>query len=198
MADETDESTGNTTDATAAQEAKEPEAIPFKKFLEETPPSSPQKVTHLWYQEGSSSARLGTPELRLHCDSDECSGVRTFRCNDVNWFSTPNLDVFLTYVCSDCRKKAKRFSLRVTMSDIKGSGTSYKYGEAPAYGPQPHHVCLGYSKKRLIHSSKDAVAKAKVLVLVHSPTIGESWKTRRTEFLKRSSRYQKRSMRQPI
>jgi hypothetical protein len=61
-----------TTEAEKPPEAAEdtaPEAptIPFKEFLEAVHPSVERKVLDIWRQVNSSTWKMNTPELLLHC-----------------------------------------------------------------------------------------------------------------------------------
>jgi hypothetical protein len=49
--------------------------------------------------------------------------------NDANY-----KNVFLVYICSNCRKSLKTFALSVKRHDAQ-SGVAQKYGENPSYGP---------------------------------------------------------------
>lgn len=120
------------------------EAIPFSEFLESTPPSVETRISDLtetvsgpndsqWYE-------LLQPELQLHCASEACNGTRFFRCH---WASNgalglkaeePNY-IYLAYVCSNCKKQSKIFSLMVVADRIGNSGMCCKFGEYPVYGP---------------------------------------------------------------
>lgn len=50
----------------------------FKTLLEAASPGAKTKITDLTVN-ATGGTSLNTPELLLHCDSPECSGVRTFR-----------------------------------------------------------------------------------------------------------------------
>jgi hypothetical protein len=123
--------------------AKAPEAIPFAEFLEEVPPSQQKKVTDLIveksYPSGGRYWELATPELQLHCSSTTCNGLRFFRFSagdtEITSRTTSKL-TYLTYVCSNCRRTKKMFSIYAVIDgDDRPNGTSYKFGEFPAYGP---------------------------------------------------------------
>jgi hypothetical protein len=130
---------------TAEASGAAPEAaISFKEFLETVHPSVEKKVSGLWQWErvfpGPPSvpvARLDTPDLRLPCSN--CEGERTFRCDG----QPPELrfDVangrFLMYLCGDCHRVTKWFSIWIVPSKEAGSGTVYKYGEMPPFGGIP-------------------------------------------------------------
>jgi hypothetical protein len=90
------------------------------------------------YARGGSVRKLNVPRLQLHCTSDECSGLPHFRYSDgdrqVN--NDRELQTFLTYLCSNCRKNKKIFSLFVAAGEKETlPGQCYKHGEMPPFGP---------------------------------------------------------------
>jgi hypothetical protein len=60
--------------------------ITMREFLERQPPSRMVGITDLWRRVRSTGGgwndRLTAPELQLHCDNDNCKGLRYFRCTD--------------------------------------------------------------------------------------------------------------------
>jgi hypothetical protein len=82
---------------------------------------------------------LRTPELRLHCDDDACNGMRFFRCTVDHGpaLEKDNLRYdYLTYLCSNCQKTQKIFSLAAWLDEADGlSGGCFKFGEFPPFGP---------------------------------------------------------------
>jgi hypothetical protein len=135
----------------------EPQPIPFAEFLEAVPPSRSRKVIDLWGEERRVSnifKTLNTPQLQLHCTSDSCNGLRFFRyAEGVTTFSreSKELSTFISYVCSNCRQRVKRYSLYVVHDDKGGSGSAYKYGEIPPYGPPtPARLIRLFGKDREI------------------------------------------------
>lgn len=104
----------------------------FKTFLEAVSPGTKRKIIDLTVSQGV-GVSLNTPELLLHCDSPECSGVRTFRLSDRNiGLSSEDWRYgYLSYLCGNCRKTFKRFALAVHW----GKDTAIKIGELPAFGP---------------------------------------------------------------
>src|SRR5277367_3801188 len=99
------------------------EAIPagksFGDFLVATPPDVVEEISDLgkyYSQQRHDLIYLTTPDLFLHCDSEECHGDRFFRCTkgtNVN-ISSNNWEFdFIHYVCRNCQKKNKIFSVAV-------------------------------------------------------------------------------------
>lgn len=118
------------------------EAIGFAEFLESTPPSSLTEISDLvkanYYSTGEvSGVYLTRPEIQLHCPDDSCNGTRFFRCTTKGQISVSEEFSFeyISYICSNCRKTEKTFSLAVKRSGVEGLGSCYKFGELPLYGP---------------------------------------------------------------
>lgn len=131
------------TDEKQADVREEPSPTPFSEFLESTPPGSITNVTNLakarHYAGGNYAGhQLVTPEIQLHCPSESCNGIRFFRRSsqsvpdipDDNWHH-----FYVSYVCSNCRKFEKTFSLAAQREKGANSGRCYKFGELPEYGP---------------------------------------------------------------
>ena len=122
---------------------KEPEAISFAEFLESTPPSTLTNIAVLApprnYQGGGLDGYyLSTPEIQLHCPSDAFNGTRFFRCTDRSSIKIPDDDFkffYTSYICSNCRKTEKTYSLAAQRDEGSKSGKCYKFGELPVYGP---------------------------------------------------------------
>lgn len=126
------------------ESTEEPEGIAFSEFLERIPPSSSftkiADLTGTVYWESIDRAvedTLLTPDIQLHCPNDACNGTRFFRCSDSNPIKLSyDLDfLHITYVCSNCRKTTKKFSLAFQGDMLFDSREGLKLGEYPAYGP---------------------------------------------------------------
>lgn len=117
---------------------QEPEALTFSEFLETIPPSSLTKISELATKDFRGDYHLLKPEIQLHCPDDACSGTRFFRCTNEYDLSvgTKSFDFqYVTYICSNCRKHEKTFSIAVKRDSGGTSGQCYKFGELPLYGP---------------------------------------------------------------
>ncbi len=120
----------------------EPESTPsksFKQFLESTPPEVTEYVTNLVESRmgrGSSFWIVATPEILLHCSSEECNGARFFQEAGSTIQVEKNIWAlgYLTYKCKNCEKSTKVYSLMVLFKSGK-EGSVYKFGEMPSYGP---------------------------------------------------------------
>jgi hypothetical protein len=123
--------------------AARPEAITFAQFLESYPPAQMVAVSQLFvkkqYANGGLCWELGTPQLQLHCTEASCNGLRFFRYNEGDISVSRDSDAlqrFLTYVCSNCRRSSKFYSLRAVRDNSdQSNGLCYKFGELPPYGP---------------------------------------------------------------
>ena len=119
----------------------EEDLISFADFLESHPPNQFARIEQVWTQRNNDSQRfIITPEIRLHCSNESCNGTRYFRCT-----SRPPLvqegefvNTYLTYLCSNCQRTEKVFSVAVRMdqhnSDYLETGDCLKFGELPAFG----------------------------------------------------------------
>jgi hypothetical protein len=110
----------------------------FSEFLESTPPHSPERISNLF---GAGEIRgtgwfysLEQPDVQLHCET--CEGPRYFQnVGEKIWASDERLrDVFLNYVCRNCRSVVKSYAVRVKRAG-SAAGEAVKYGELPAFGP---------------------------------------------------------------
>ncbi len=122
---------------------EEPPAMPFSEFLESIPPSSLTNVSDLtkkrYYPSGGIAGyQLFTPEIQLHCANDTCNGIRFFRRTNQAVPDIPDDNYhyfYISYICSNCRKTEKNFSLAAQHDKNAESGKCYKFGELPEYGP---------------------------------------------------------------
>lgn len=128
----------------AADPTSDPEAMPLAEFLESVAPSQMKTVApivrEVKYPSGGRYHVYLTPEIRLHCGNQNCGGMRIFRYRKDDG---PTVDPrnnsfefeYMNYICSNCQKTTKTYSLAM-QADIKSnSGQCYKFGELPAYGP---------------------------------------------------------------
>ena len=112
----------------------------FSHFLESTPPYSDAKISDLVdvkHPPGGTSYVLALPKIRLHCESEACQGLRFFESSDSkSWLSDEYwANKFVRYVCRNCGRSVKTFSLAVRRQGESGAGEAMKYGELPAFGP---------------------------------------------------------------
>ncbi|MBX3512951.1 MAG: hypothetical protein KIT15_11445 [Xanthobacteraceae bacterium] len=122
------------------KEPTKPAPVSFADFLEGVQPSRMQGVTDALIPVKNQNDRfeVHTPQIFIHCSSDACNGSRYFRRmgNAPDLYSSQPANIFLTYICSNCRSETKSFSLHL---EPKASGSReaqcYKYGELPAFGP---------------------------------------------------------------
>jgi hypothetical protein len=118
---------------------KPKEGMTFADFLQDNPPGSVADIADVLIHEQSGPRwdwLLRTPALRLHCESKQCEGVRFFRyVKGDRYLRGGEAKTYFEYVCSNCRKTKKYFSLLVTGEEGDEKGTCYKFGEYPAFGP---------------------------------------------------------------
>jgi hypothetical protein len=125
--------------------------ISFKRFLETTHPSVQRNVSGLWSPRRTPTAAdrldINTPDLRLHCG--QCDGERTFRSDSTLVLEKNTTHGgFISYLCGDCRKETKTFSLWAAAGETRG-GVAYKYGEIPPFGvPVPNKMLRLFGKDR--------------------------------------------------
>jgi hypothetical protein len=112
----------------------------FSQFLESTPPYADENISDLVVVErapNGTSHLLARPQIRLYCENEACQGLRFFETlESKTWLSDEKwINDFLRYVCRNCRRTVKTFSLRFRRQGQSGAGEAMKYGELPAFGP---------------------------------------------------------------
>ena len=114
----------------------------ISQFLERTPPNQLIDISNLAGRNGDRYSTwdiMKTPEIQLHCDHENCNGARFFRCTSGKNVQIKSDDYeffYVTYLCSNCQRVEKVFSLAAkTMEENKPEGQCYKFGELPTYGP---------------------------------------------------------------
>jgi hypothetical protein len=77
------------------------------------------------------------PDIRLHCASDNCGGIRTFHSSNRIYVSFEAwVNGFLTYICRNCEETQKLFAVSVNQSGKDGTTAwALKLGENPPFGP---------------------------------------------------------------
>jgi hypothetical protein len=112
------------------------------EFLESTPPNRIGHISDLsenkYLQQAGYCDIIRTPEIQLHCSSDDCNGVRFFRCvaGSGKRLTKSYQFIYVTYRCSNCQQTEKTYSLAVKLDeDGSSTGELYKFGELPVYGP---------------------------------------------------------------
>jgi hypothetical protein len=117
------------------------EEISFKEFLELSPPGRAISVSDL-AKFNDLKYELNAPVLQIHCETEECSGIRFFHSENKESLSNIHANnKFITYFCRNCRKTFKTFSLRVSKEKDSESWSVQKYGELPNFGsPTPSRV----------------------------------------------------------
>ena len=121
---------------------QEPATVAFSEFLENVPPSTTTKISVIAnfaiIGPHHQDYKLLTPEIQLHCPDEACNGTRFFRCtnkDNIVLHDNKYKFIYLSYICSNCQKTIKTFSLAVKRDSESNSGECYKFGEMPLYGP---------------------------------------------------------------
>jgi hypothetical protein len=117
------------------------ELITVREFLESVPPGQQKRVKDVKGgpfspQSRQNGAFMRGPDLSLFCETKgKCGKMQMFKTAD-----TPALGygdsrlAFVKYTCRNCDENTKVFALWVTLNE-DGSGSIYKYGELPQFGP---------------------------------------------------------------
>ncbi len=117
-----------------------PAAKSFADFLVATPPDVAVEISDLgryYSPQRRDLIYLTTPDLLLHCDSEQCKGARFFGCakgTSINITSNSWVFDFIHYTCRNCQTKTKIFSIVVRRGETL-SGSAMKLGEIPPFGP---------------------------------------------------------------
>ena len=122
--------------------AEETDFQSLTEFLESTPPNQMIQISDLskWKREPWGVVHtIRTPEIQIHCNHESCNGVRFYRCvegKDTELSTDGHKFFFLKYLCSNCQRVSKTFSLAAKIVEVgQPQGESYKFGELPTYGP---------------------------------------------------------------
>ena len=123
----------------APNDKNTPEPLSFATFLEKVPPGSKRAVSDL-FSGLFDEWHLNAPDIRLHCPTKKCGGIRGFKHSVGRVGLVPygsSKDVFLTYMCRNCDGYFKKYALVVNWDNLNPgeSGSAEKYGEIPAFGP---------------------------------------------------------------
>jgi len=120
---------------------KESVAQTMSEFLEGVPPNRSTEISDLSSYgalNGLMRNVIQLPEIQLHCPRETCNGIRFFRCvlGKNETLSTKKSNLFVSYVCSNCQRHRKTYSLTAYLNQEKESiGVVTKFGELPPFGP---------------------------------------------------------------
>lgn len=119
---------------TKAEKAK---PITLAELLEKLPPGSAARVGGVVgrMQQGGGYA-FQTMDIRLHCPSPACDGIRTYRPQREGGYSVGDdwSLRFLNYKCRNCEVTERIFALRTRVETVPVCEI-HKIGELPAFGP---------------------------------------------------------------
>ncbi|MGA2886455.1 MAG: hypothetical protein ABSE51_00265 [Terracidiphilus sp.] len=115
----------------------------MREFLEKVAPGVTAEVADLcgdWHSypgRGDSYTHLKLPEITLHCDTQpSCGGFRLFDSQGTHEIRAKVSELkFLKYICKNCSKSVKLFSLKINAAENTRTGKAYKFGELPNFGP---------------------------------------------------------------
>lgn len=111
--------------------------ISLKEFFEKTPPGVVTSIKDLAAVRLIYNSReycLNLTDLELHCDI--CGDSRLFKHSGNHRISDEKtLDEYIIYVCKNCERKIKKYSIWAIRDNLSASGRIYKYGEYPLFGP---------------------------------------------------------------
>lgn len=110
--------------------------IPWKKFLEEYPVNSKQKVSEFYEETNHQyyTFKRNTPMLRLWCWNENCKGIRNFAGKWEHHENVSDNSIykdFLIYTCKDCEESEKTFCIMAKIIYNEGNGMVIKIGELP-------------------------------------------------------------------
>lgn len=111
-------------------------------FLENAPPGQLVAIADLAELKkdygNRSRPAFRTPEIMLYCPNEACNGNRFFRpVKEYNEALSEKAyqHFYISYICSNCQKYIKTFSLAAKLVASALQGECYKYGEFPPFGP---------------------------------------------------------------
>ncbi|MGH7582686.1 MAG: hypothetical protein ACREL5_05630 [Gemmatimonadales bacterium] len=142
--------------STPTSDSAEP-PMTFARFLETIAPNREVAVLDLLV-DGQFGRQFDWPVIELYCDRESCDGPRFFAAPGTPGpvrDETPH-NLFVSYVCRNCRSTYKTFALNVRAVGTGLQGVARKYGEMPRFGPHiPARVI------RLIGPDRDLFLKGR-------------------------------------
>lgn len=130
----------------------------FSEFLANYPPghAKPVVVTNFAVinesvlYHGGAAMRIVYPEIKLWCDSDTCSGMRSFAVNgrpETDIFEGSSVTEILYYRCKDCEETHKIIVFKLTLEEGR-RGHAHKVGVYPPFRPHvPSQVLRLFQKQ---------------------------------------------------
>jgi hypothetical protein len=128
------------------QQAKQdaPEMISLREFLETVPPGQQKLIRDLgrdpfYPANRPNGAYFGAPDIELFCGTEgTCEKMQMFQCvdkTDISLAVNGTEERFVYYLCRNCGNSQKVFAIFWHLSADYKTGTIYKYGEVPQFGP---------------------------------------------------------------
>jgi hypothetical protein len=109
----------------------------FAEFLRSVPPGTEKQISDLSSGIVGGHYAMNTPDVELFCSRETCDGLRNFELQKTDIYVTTETIGFgfMHYRCRNCRKSSKVFSLCAQRDAGSRSGTVFKFGEEPPFGP---------------------------------------------------------------
>ncbi|MEW8030373.1 MAG: hypothetical protein AB2806_21885 [Candidatus Thiodiazotropha sp.] len=152
----------------------------LKEFLESSPPGKLYHVSK-FVKYTNQTCYIDQPEINLYCLNETCQGIRYFGSREQVWVSrSEHNDKYLTYVCQNCRRSFKTFSIWA-FKDNSGKWQVAKYGENPPFGPPtPSRTfkLIGGERKLFLLGRKNEIQGMGIGAFVYYRRVIENQKNR--------------------
>ncbi len=109
-----------------------------REFFEEIPPGQTVNINNLAKKNGSyvGDNSFLLPDISLYCANEACEGFRWFKIEDTHsLMAESSSHKFIYFVCKNCGKTRKVYSIWVYLNKDRTNGKLYKFGEVPEFGP---------------------------------------------------------------
>jgi hypothetical protein len=112
-----------------------PPAIPWRSFLEESPPETIANLTDAVGPYGSEKVRSKTPSILIRCNETECNGMMWFDHEEGAAYAPIGKwePAVLIYRCRHCKKGFKAYAIYIKPTSTSNA-IAVKIGEYPSFG----------------------------------------------------------------
>jgi hypothetical protein len=108
------------------------ESKSFAEFLVEVPPYTEIHIAE--FRDPPPHCQVLLPKISIYCET--CEGPRVFQPRANKYARVDGtMDLFLSYVCRNCGKQLKHFSIVATAKGENEDAVVMKLGELPPFGP---------------------------------------------------------------